>query len=65
MPLCMGWHQALRVFLPWITRERRMKPPGPDLTGGGGGLTPVWSYGEALALASSHPQMVIQAPLRS
>jgi hypothetical protein len=32
---------------------------------GWGALAPVWSYGEALALASSHPQMVTQAPLRS
>jgi hypothetical protein len=37
-----------------INRERRVKPPDPDLTGGA--LAPVWSYGEALALDSSHPE---------
>jgi hypothetical protein len=42
-----------------------MKPPGPDLTGLRGALAHVWSYGEALALADSHPRTVTQAPLRS
>jgi hypothetical protein len=46
-----------------ITRERCLKPPGLDLTGGA--LAPVWSYGEALALAGSHPRMGTQARLRS
>jgi hypothetical protein len=35
-----------------------MKPLDPDLIrgeAGAGALAPVWSYGEALALASSHP----------
>jgi hypothetical protein len=36
--------------------------PGFDL---GGALAPIWSYGEAPALAISHPWMVTQAPLRS
>jgi hypothetical protein len=62
-PLCVGWHRAVRVLLLGITRERRLKPPGPDLIGGGS--APVWSYGETLALATSHPHMVTQAPLRS
>jgi hypothetical protein len=53
MPLRVGWHQAIQFFSPGITRERRLKPPCPDLTGGT--LAPVWSYGEALALAGSHP----------
>jgi hypothetical protein len=34
-PLCVGWHRAVRVLLLGITRERRLKPPGPDLIGGG------------------------------
>jgi hypothetical protein len=35
-PLHVGWHQVVRVFPQGITPERRLKPPGPDLTGGGG-----------------------------
>jgi hypothetical protein len=35
MPLRVGWHRAIRVFLPGITQERCLKPPGLDLTGGG------------------------------
>jgi hypothetical protein len=31
-----------------------MKPPDPDLMGGGA-LALVWSYGKALSLAGSHP----------
>jgi hypothetical protein len=46
-----------------IIRERRVKPPDPDLTRGA--LAPVWSYGEAPALTGSHPRTVTQAPLRS
>jgi hypothetical protein len=38
-----------------ITQERRVKQPDPDLIGGGGALAPISSYGEALALAVSHP----------
>jgi hypothetical protein len=34
MPLRVGWHQAIQFFSPGITRERRLKPPCPDLTGG-------------------------------
>jgi hypothetical protein len=30
-----------------------------------GSSAPVWSYGDVLALAGSHPCMVTQAPLRS
>jgi hypothetical protein len=36
MPLCVGWHLAVRVFPPGITWERHLKPPDPDLIGGGG-----------------------------
>jgi hypothetical protein len=46
-----------------IARERPVKPPGSNLIRGA--LAPIWSYGEALALAGSHPGMVIQALLRS
>jgi hypothetical protein len=53
MPLRVVWHQVVRVFRPRITRERRSKLPSLDLTGGG--ISPDWSYGEALALAGSHP----------
>jgi hypothetical protein len=57
------WHGIeLSGFSTRIIRERRIKPPDPDFTGGA--LAPIWSYGEALALASSHPQMVTQVPLR-
>jgi hypothetical protein len=35
MPLCVGWHRAVWVFLPGITREKRLKPLGPDLAEGG------------------------------
>jgi hypothetical protein len=31
----MGWHLAVWVFPPRITRERPLKPPGPDLIRGG------------------------------
>jgi hypothetical protein len=55
-----------RVFLLGITQERHLKPLGLDLTQeGGGALAPVWSYRDALALTSSHPRTVTQAPLRS
>jgi hypothetical protein len=30
----VGWHLAIRVFLPGITQERRLKPPGLDLIRG-------------------------------
>jgi hypothetical protein len=63
-PLRVGWHLDVRVLPIGITRERRMKPPGPDLTWGGG-IRPCRSYGEALALADSHLCMVIQASLIS
>jgi hypothetical protein len=53
MPLLVGWHLAIQVFLPGITLR------------GGGALAHVWSYGEALALVGSHPRTVMQAPLRS
>jgi hypothetical protein len=36
MPLCVGWHLAVLVFLLGITQERCLKPYGPDLIGGGG-----------------------------
>jgi hypothetical protein len=55
--LRVSWHRAVWIFLLGITRERRLKPPGPDLTGRGA-LAPVWSYGEALALVGCHLQMV-------
>jgi hypothetical protein len=35
-PLRVGWHRAVRFFPLGITQERRLKPPGLDLTGGGG-----------------------------
>jgi hypothetical protein len=63
MLLHVGWHLAVRVFPIEITRERRLKPPGQDLTGGAS--APVWSYGEALAIAGSHLHTVTQTPLRS
>jgi hypothetical protein len=64
-PLRVGWHLDDRVLPIGITRERRMKPRGPDLTWGGGGIHPCRSYGEALALANSHLFLVIQASLIS
>jgi hypothetical protein len=33
MPLCVGWHLAVRVFPLGITRERRLKLHGPYLIG--------------------------------
>jgi hypothetical protein len=42
MPLCVGWHRAVRVFPPGITRERRLKPLGPDLTGGISSCLVLW-----------------------
>jgi hypothetical protein len=56
MPLRVGWHLAVRVFPSGITQERCLKPPDLDLIGRA--LAPVWSYGEAVALANSHPRMV-------
>jgi hypothetical protein len=56
--LCGGCHLAVRVFPIGITRERHMKPPGPNLTVGTGASSPIWSYEEALALASSHTHTV-------
>jgi hypothetical protein len=44
----------LSEFSLGIRRERLMKPSNMDLIGGGGASTPVWSYGEALALVGSH-----------
>jgi hypothetical protein len=35
MPLHVGWHLVIRVFLLAITRERCLKPPNLDLIGGG------------------------------
>jgi hypothetical protein len=48
-----------------ISQERSVTPPGLDLIGGWGVVAPIGSYGEAQALAGSHPRMVTQAPLRS
>jgi hypothetical protein len=31
MPLCVGWHIAVRVFPLGITQESRVKPLGQDL----------------------------------
>jgi hypothetical protein len=42
-----------------------MKSPGQNLTIGGGGLTPILSYGDALAMAGSDKQKVTHAPLKS
>jgi hypothetical protein len=56
MPLHVGWHLAVQVFSIGITRERRMKPPDPDLHRGTS--APTWSYGEVHAHASSHPHTV-------
>jgi hypothetical protein len=36
MPLCVGWHLAVLVFLLGITQERCLKPYGSDLIRGGG-----------------------------
>jgi hypothetical protein len=41
MPLCVGWHRAVRVETTWSGFDQ-------------GALPPVWSYGEALALTGSH-----------
>jgi hypothetical protein len=38
MPLRVSWHIAIRIFSMGITRERRLKPPGPNLPGEGGGV---------------------------
>jgi hypothetical protein len=54
MSLRVGWQVAVQVFLSGITQKSRLKPPGPDLIAQGGAITPIWSYGEALSLASSH-----------
>jgi hypothetical protein len=35
-PLRVGWHLAVQVFPPGITRDSRLKPPGSDLIGGRG-----------------------------
>jgi hypothetical protein len=51
----VGWHRVTQVNPIGITRERRLKPPGPDFDGGGGALAPIWPYGEAHAIAGSHP----------
>jgi hypothetical protein len=42
----------LSEFSLGIIRERLVKPSDTDLIGGAS--TPVWSYGEALALVGSH-----------
>jgi hypothetical protein len=63
MPLRVGWHLAVWVLPIEITRERRLKPPGPDLPRGAS--APIRSYGDAVALASSHPRTVTHTPLRS
>jgi hypothetical protein len=34
MPLHVVWHLAVWVFWPGITRESRLKPPGPNLIEG-------------------------------
>jgi hypothetical protein len=66
MSLRVGWQVAVQVFLSGITQKSCLKPPGPDLIAqGGGAITPIWSYGEALSLASSHLRIVTQALLRS
>jgi hypothetical protein len=70
MPLHVGWHLAIWVFSIGITRERCLKPHGPDLPWGGGwrgAYAPVWSYGEALALAGSHSCITVPShrPLAS
>jgi hypothetical protein len=62
-PLHVGWHLAVWVFPIGITQESWLKPPGQNLPGEA--LASVWSYGEAHALAGSHPRTVTQAPLRS
>jgi hypothetical protein len=41
MPLHVRWHIAIRIFSMGITRERRLKPPGPNLPGEGGGNLPL------------------------
>jgi hypothetical protein len=42
MPLRVGCHLPVQVFLIWITQESRLKPPSQDLPGGGGGaLAPI------------------------
>jgi hypothetical protein len=53
MPLHVGWHLAVRVFLIGITRERCSKPPGLDLMGGHQPLSgPMERYLPLLALTS-------------
>jgi hypothetical protein len=41
-PVYVGWHQAVRVFPPGITRERWLKPPSSDLIGGIGLYLVLW-----------------------
>jgi hypothetical protein len=56
MPLHLGWHLAVWVLLIGTTQEQSLKPPDPDLYQGAS--TPIGSYREALAHASSHLQIV-------
>jgi hypothetical protein len=64
MHLCVG--MALS-HLGFLARDYPGKMHETTLSGFDqrGALAPIWSYGEALALDGSHPQMVTQAPLRS
>jgi hypothetical protein len=54
MPIRVGWQLAIQVFPLGITQERRLKLPSLELIREGA-LAPVWSDGEALVLAGSHP----------
>jgi hypothetical protein len=40
MPLCVGWHLAVRIPLIRNTWEHHMKSPGLDLYRGEGGIRP-------------------------
>jgi hypothetical protein len=61
--LHVGRHLAVQIFQIRVTQERCLKPPGLDSIWGRGPSTPVWCYGEVLALAASPPRAAIEAPL--
>jgi hypothetical protein len=56
MPLWLGWHLAVWIFcVDYLGKTHETTPSGFDRGGGGEALAPVLSYGEAWALAGSHP----------
>jgi hypothetical protein len=57
MPLYVGWHRAIWVFPSGITRERCLKPPAPNLTGGISPYLSLWrdTCPDWLSPANGHP----------